>query len=165
MSQYNVTVANNNITITTATIDQTISVVPTSHALSLSRTGGQGSQGNSISGAEVNASNELIITISDSAGTVVNTINAGEIDISGNTITLDDLQNVDASSVDNGDTIVYNSSTSRWTTRKSSTDDISDIDNSLRAEGAILVYDSTTSKYKSTQLLNSSGTKIIGGTF
>ena len=165
MSQYNVTVANNNITITTATIDQTISVVPTSHALSLSRTGGQGSQGNSISGAEVNASNELIITISDSAGTVVNTINAGEIDISGNTITLDDLQNVDASAVDNGDTIVYNSSTSRWTTRKSSTDDISDIDNSLRAEGAILVYDSTTSKYKSTQLLNSSGTKIIGGTF
>ena len=165
MSQYNVTVANNNITITTATIDQTISVVPTSHALSLSRTGGQGSQGNSISGAEVNASNELIITISDSAGTVVNTINAGEIDISGNTITLDDLQDVDASAVDNGDTIVYNSSTSRWTTRKSSTDDISDIDNSLRAEGAILVYDSTTSKYKSTQLLNSSGTQIIGGTF
>lgn len=165
MSQYNVTVANNNITITTATIDQTVSVVPTSHSISLSRTGGQGSQGNSITGAVVNASNELIITISDGAGNVVNTINAGEIDLSGNTISLNDLQDVDSGTVDDGDTLVYSTSTSRWSTRKVSTDDISDINNAAKAEGAVLMYDSATSKYISTQLLNSSGTQIIGGTF
>jgi len=156
MSQYNVTVANNNITITAA---------PTAHSISLSRTGGQGTQGNSVTGATVNASNELIITISDSAGNVVNTVNAGLIDISGTTISLNELQDVDATAPAGGEAILYNGTTSRWTTRKSSTDDISDIDNAGKTEGAIMVYDSATSKYKSTRLLNSSGTQIIGGTF
>jgi len=46
-------------------------------ALSLSRVGGQGSKGNSVSNAQVNASGDLIITIVDASGATVQTINAG----------------------------------------------------------------------------------------
>jgi dipeptidyl aminopeptidase/acylaminoacyl peptidase len=156
MSQYNVTVSNNNINIT---------ATPVEHSISLSRTGGQGTQGNSISNAVVNASNELIITIVDSGNNVVNTINAGVIDTDGSSIELDTLLDVDATAPADGDALHYETTTSRWTTRKTSTDDISDIDNAGKTEGAVLLYDAASSKYKSTRLLNSSGTQIIGGTF
>lgn len=168
MSQYTVTVANNNIQITAA---------PVEHSISLSRTGGQGSQGpigntgptgsggNSITSAVVNASNELIITISDASGNVVSTTNAGTIDVTGGFIQIDELQDVDATGATDGDALLYDSSTSRWTTRKSSTDDIDDINNAGKTEGAVLMYDAATSKYISTHLLDSSGTQIIGGTF
>jgi dipeptidyl aminopeptidase/acylaminoacyl peptidase len=156
MSQYNITVSNNNIEITTE---------PREHSISLSRTGGQGTQGNSISNAAVNASNELIITIVDSGNNVVNTINAGVIDTDGSAIALDTLLDVDATAPADGDALHYETTTSRWTTRKTSTDDISDIDNAGKTEGAVLLYDASTSKYKSTRFLNSNGTQIIGGTF
>lgn len=48
--------------------------------LSLSRVGGQGSggvKGDSITEVSLNASNELVVTISNSVGTVVETINLG----------------------------------------------------------------------------------------
>ena len=156
MSQYNVTVSNNNINIT---------ATPVEHSISLSRTGGQGTQGNSISNAAVNASNELIITVVDSGNNVVDTINAGVIDVSGGLINLDELADVDATGPADGDALHFEQTTSRWTTRKTSTDDISDIDNAGKTEGAVLLYDTASSKYKSTRLLNSSGTQIIGGSF
>jgi dipeptidyl aminopeptidase/acylaminoacyl peptidase len=156
MSQYSVTVSNNNINIT---------ATPVEHSISLSRTGGQGTQGNSISNAVVNASNELIITVVDSGNNVVNTINAGVIDTDGSAIALDTLLDVDATAPADGDALHYETTTSRWTTRKTSTDDISDIDNAGKTEGAVLLYDASTSKYKSTRFLNSNGTQIIGGTF
>jgi hypothetical protein len=51
--------------------------------LSLSRTGGQGTQGNSISDAYIDSNNDFIIEISNASGTVVQTVNVGGGTIAG----------------------------------------------------------------------------------
>jgi hypothetical protein len=71
MSQYTVSVNNNEFLINTVVQDLN---------LSLSRTGGQGAQGNSVSDAYLDSNDNLIIEVSNAAGGVVQTINLGPID-------------------------------------------------------------------------------------
>lgn len=56
-----------------------IAVNGTGYDLSLSRTGGQGSKGDSITNVYVDANENLLVDISDSAGNVVSTVNLGSI--------------------------------------------------------------------------------------
>ena len=70
MSQYTVSVNNNEFLINTVVQDLN---------LSLSRTGGQGSSGNSVSDAYFDSNDNLIIEVSNAAGVVVQTINLGPV--------------------------------------------------------------------------------------
>ena len=70
MSQYTVSVNNNEFLINTVVQDLN---------LSLSRTGGQGSSGNSVSDAYFDSNDNLIIEVSNAAGGVVQTINLGPV--------------------------------------------------------------------------------------
>jgi len=74
MTTYTVSVNNNQYALNTVTQDIN---------LSLSRTGGQGTQGNSISNAYLDSNNDFIIEISNAAGTVVQTVNVGGGTIAG----------------------------------------------------------------------------------
>lgn len=73
MSNYSVSVNNGSFSINAET--QSI-------ALSLSRTGGQGAKGDSVSDIYLDNNNDLIVEISDGAGNVINNINLGQ----GNTL-------------------------------------------------------------------------------
>lgn len=59
--------------------DYAVELSSPSIAVSLSRVGGQGSKGDSVSDVYTNESNELIIEVSNSAGTLVDTYNLGTI--------------------------------------------------------------------------------------
>jgi hypothetical protein len=74
MTTYTVSVNNNQYALNTVTQDIN---------LSLSRTGGQGTQGNSVSNAYLDSNNDFIIEISNAAGTVVQTVNVGGGTIAG----------------------------------------------------------------------------------
>ena len=87
MSEYKVTVEQNSL------------------ALSLSRTGGQGAKGDSITRVYVDASNALFIVISDAAGNVISTTNVGSVSAA---FGIQDLTNVTISSASTGDTLQYN---------------------------------------------------------
>jgi len=52
----------------------------TTYSISLSRTGGQGSKGDSISNIYVNEANDFLVDISDSAGNLLQTVDVGNID-------------------------------------------------------------------------------------
>ena len=58
-----------------------VSLDSTEHKVSLSRTGTQGAKGDSISSVTLDASNHLIVTIVDGVGNVVQTIDAGLIEV------------------------------------------------------------------------------------
>ena len=137
---------------------------PVELALSLSRVGGQGSKGNSVSNAQINADGDLIITIVDALGATVQTINAGAA-TGATSVTINGISDVDAASPADTDTLHYDGGTSRWKTRKTTTNDIDDINNASKAEGALLVYNSTTSKYEATVQINNANTQINGGTY
>jgi len=60
-------------------IEMTLKRLGPDEKISLSRVGAQGSQGHSITNAVIDSENHLIITISDSQGNVVETIDAGSL--------------------------------------------------------------------------------------
>lgn len=150
---YTTTVSNNNVS---------ISVSNTEHSISLSRTGGQGARGDSVDSIYFDSEKNLLVDIVNSAGELVETINAGSLK---ERIDLIDLLDVDYESVTDGDFIIYSEDTQKFTTHTFTTSSISDIDNTNKTDGALLVYNGTTSKYTATTTLNNANTSIIGGLF
>jgi hypothetical protein len=152
MSRYTTTVDNNNISLT---IDKQ------EHTLSLSRTGGQGSKGDSVSNVVIDSNADLIITIVKADGTTYD-INAGNLE---STIDLGDLDDFEIVNEQQGDFLVYDSTASKFKNHQLTTSRVLDIDNTNKADGAVLVYDNTAQKYQATNRIEKSTTHIIGGSF
>jgi len=150
---YTTTVSNNNIS---------ISVSNTENSISLSRTGGQGAKGDSVDRIYFDSEKNLLVDIVNSAGTLIETINAGSLK---ERIDLIDLLDVDYSSVADGEFIVYEAGTQKFTTHTFTTTSVSDIDNTNKTDGALLVYNGTTNKYTATTEIENPNTSIIGGSF
>ena len=150
---YTTTVSNNNIS---------ISVSNTEHSISLSRTGGQGSRGDSVDRIYFDSEKNLLVDIVNSAGTLIETINVGSLK---ERIDLIDLLDVDYDAVADGDFIVYSAADQQFTTHTFTTSSVSDIDNTNKTDGALLVYNGTTEKYTATTSLDNANTSIIGGSF
>ena len=152
MSSYTTTVDNNNFSLT---IDKK------EHTLSLSRTGGQGSKGDSVTNAVIDANADLIITITKADGTTVD-VNAGNLE---STIDLGDLNDFEIVSAQEGDVLIFDSAASKFKNHQLTTSKVLDIDNTNKAEGAVLVYDAASAKYKATTRIEKQETLIIGGSF
>jgi len=134
--------------------------------LTLARTGGQGSKGNSITNAVIDASGDLQITISDASGSVVETINAGSVAFAINDVlSIHNMNDVTITAVSDGDIIQYDSDTSQFVNHTLTTSKISDVDNTNLADGTMYVYNGTTNKHTATNEINNSNTTIVGGTF
>jgi len=152
MSSYTTTVDNNNISLT---IDKK------EHTLSLSRTGGQGSKGDSVTGALINSDADLIITITKADGTT-EAVNAGNLET---TIDIGDIPDFDLTTMVEGDIFIYNDTDAKWNNHQLTTSKVLDIDNTGKAEGALLIYDNTAAKYVATTRIENAETIIIGGSF
>jgi len=151
-------------TITANTTSHSTSVSPVQYTVSLSRTGGQGSKGDSVTGASINDSGELEIVITDSAG-VSTTVNAGSIYGNAGGFNLVDLGDTEMPSPADQEAVIYDGATSKFVTRKSTTNDLSDIDNTNKVEGSFLVWSDADSNYKSTRRIDNQSTIISGGSF
>jgi len=162
MPSYKVNVSNNNITVDTSPIKHETKVTTTEYATSLSRVGGQGSKGDSISNVTLNANSEIVVTVSTSAGLVLNTYNLGTL---AGTINLDELEDVSLAGIIDGQVIQYDSETSTYVPHTLTTTSMTDIDNTNKTDGAVLLYDGVSSKYKATTQLNNANTYMIGGSF
>ena len=130
------------------------------YSISLSRTGGQGSKGDSVTDASI-VNGNIVFTITRGDGTTYE-INAGALAGQVDTSAISDIQTVN---LQDGDILQYNIATATYNNHQLTTSKILDIDNTGQQEGSFLVYDNTTSKYKSTTRLESSGTTLIGGSF
>jgi len=134
--------------------------------LTLARTGGQGSKGNSITNAVIDASGDLQITISDASGAVMETINAGSVVLAlDDAISIHSMNDVTLTAISDGDIIQYDGTTSQFVNHTLTTSKISDVDNTNLADGSMYVYNGTTNKHTATNELNNSNTTITGGTF
>ena len=153
MSEYRITTTNNQYSISYEGID---------YAVSLARVGSQGSQGNSITNITLDSStDELIFEITDSAGNV-STINAGSI---ASALNLDDINDVNTTTIADGQIIMYQSSTQTYIPHTLTTTSLTDVDNTGKTDGAVFVYDGASSKYKATTRVQNQNTEVIGGTF
>jgi hypothetical protein len=150
---YKTTVTNNAVTLT---------LTNPAHTLSLSRTGGQGAKGDSVTNVVINSSNELIVTVSNAAGVVTETINAGSIF---SNIDLVELADVLVTNIADGQYIAYDSATSKYKNHTLTTTKITDINNTGKTDGAMLIFNSSSSKYDATTQIDNANTAIIGGTF
>jgi len=148
---------------TTVTANQVnITLSKTNHTLSLSRTGGQGAKGDSVSSVVVNSANDLIITLVNGSGTIIEVVNAGNIFQNAKLQNLIDVENVNPS---DGDVLIYEGSSSTYKLHSFTTTNVTDIDNSGKTDGAMFLYDASSSKYKATTQINNANTVISGGTF
>ena len=142
--KYSITVSNSNITATLAQSTQT---------LSLARTGGQGSKGDSISNVYVDGSNNLLVDISNSGGDLLETINVGNIDL---LITSAVNAQVDAA-VGNGENTYITVSLSGETDAFDFTVElpmagITDVEVAGLSDGKVLAFNSTSSKWEPVDL-------------
>jgi hypothetical protein len=134
------------------------------YKINLARTGGQGSRGNSVTNATIDANHDLIITISDSAGNVVETINAGSTTPSLNEVTsINAMNDVTLTAVQSGDILQHDGT--QFVNHSLTTSKIADVDNTNLADGSLYVYNGTTNKHTATTQLNNSNTTITGGSF
>jgi hypothetical protein len=134
------------------------------YKINLARTGGQGSRGNSVTNATIDANHDLIITISDSAGNVVETINAGNITPSLEEVTsINAMTDVTITAIQSGDILQHNGT--QFVNHSLTTSKISDVDNTNLADGSLYVYNGTTNKHTATTQINNSNTTITGGSF
>lgn len=153
MSNYTVSVVDNKLSINVASVE---------YSVALSRTGPQGSKGDSITNITLDPStDELIFEITDSAGNV-SEINAGSIYAA---INLDDLNDVETATIADGQIVIYQSSTQRYVPHTLTTTSLTDIDNTSKEDGALFIYDGASSKYKATTTVQNQNIQIIGGTF
>ena len=136
------------------------------YALSMARTGGQGSKGNSVTNAVINSENDLIITVTDALGNTAETINAGSLTPQIEEIlAINALSDVTITDVADGDIIQYDGNTSQFVNHTLTTSKVIDIDNTNKEDGALLVYNGTTTKYTATTAINNPNTTITGGSF
>jgi hypothetical protein len=128
--------------------------------ITLSRTGGQGSKGDSVTNAEIDNNGNLIITVTAANGTTTE-INAGNLEAN---LQLNDLEGFTITNPEVGDVLLYGD-TNTFENHKLTTSKVLDIDNTGKEDGATLVYDSTAGKYQATSRIEKSTTQIIGGSF
>lgn len=152
MSQYRVTVNNNTITVDTSSV---------SYAVSQSRTGGQGTKGDSITNAAINNDGNLIVTITRADGTTYD-VDAGNIE---SNIQLTDLDEITLTNTQDGDVLIWNAADGEFQNHQLTTSKLLDVDNTNRADGALLVYDSTAQKYQATTRIEKATTTVTGGNY
>jgi hypothetical protein len=138
----------------------TMTVEQPSFVMSLSRTGGQGSKGDSLTNIQL-VDAEVIATITRADGTTYD-INAGSLD---DEFDIDNLSDFTISNVQDGDIVQYNSATSQFENHQFKTSKLTDVDNTNKEDGAVLVYDETAQKYQATNRIEKQTTYIIGGSF
>jgi hypothetical protein len=131
------------------------------YSVSLARTGGQGSKGDSVTNAFINADEELILEVTSSGGQVTQ-INAGNILTN---VALHDLSDVSLLHLQEGDYLAYDLSTQTFGNHQLTTSKLADIDNNSRSDGSVLVYNGLSAKYTATNQLNNPNTLIVGGNF
>jgi len=146
--------------ITGGTDTYNLSVTTQAHNVSLSRTGGQGAKGDSVSGSSINNDGELLLTISDGAGNFKETINAGSVN-SG--FQLSDLNDMQLTNETTGQILRFNGT--NFVNHTLTTTNVSDIDNTGKTDGALLIYDGSSSKYKATVDIDNANTFLKGGTY
>jgi hypothetical protein len=129
--------------------------------ISLSRTGGQGSKGDSVVGANIDANGDFIFTVLKSDGTTED-FNAGSLDENFN---IDQISDITLTNPQEGDVLIYDATGSDFKNHQLTTSKLLDVDNSGKEDGAVLVYDNTSSKYKATNRIEKETTHIIGGSF
>lgn len=153
MSNYTVSVVDNKIS---------INVTPVEYSVALSRTGSQGSKGDSITNITLDSTtDELIFEITDSLGNV-SEINAGIILSVSN---INDLNDVNTDTIEDGQVIAYQASTASYIPHTLTTTSLVDIDNTGKEDGALFIFDSNTSKYKATTTVQNQNIQIIGGAY
>jgi len=130
------------------------------YTISLSRTGGQGTKGDSVTSAAL-VSGDLILTITRSDGTTY-TSNAGRIS---ETLGIQDMNDVTLNNLADNAVLRYNATAGEWQNHQLTTSNITDIDNTNKEDGAVLVYDNTAAKYQATNRIEKQTTHIIGGSF
>jgi hypothetical protein len=138
----------------------TLDVDQHEYKVTLSRTGGQGSRGHSVTDVYLNEQRELLFDIEDSSGNLVETVNVGSME---DLVSMSDVATL--SSQVSGDILIYNSAAQTWNNHQLTTSKVLDIDNTNKTDGALLMYDGTTSKYKATTTLDNQNTIISGGNF
>lgn len=162
MSTYKVTVSNNNIKVDAATTSHKTTVSKVDYGLSLSRVGGQGSKGDTISNIEFDSSNNFVVTVTGADGSVASTYNLGPL---GNNTSLGNLADVNMTGVADDQVVQFDSSTSTFIPHTLTTTSLTDLDNAGKTDGAMLLYDGSSSKYKATTQLNNGNTFLIGGSY
>jgi hypothetical protein len=160
---YKLTTKGNKIEVSLTKNELVTQVDKLEYAVSLARTGGQGSKGDTITSAYIDPNNNLIIEVTSSGG-VVSTINAGTLSVS-ELYSLAELNDVSLSGLATGDVLIYNSDSQEFTNHKLTTSKVTDIDNTNKTDGALLVYKGSTQKYTATTTLDNANTAITGGYF
>jgi len=153
MTAYKTTVTANKVDIT---------LVKTNHTVSLSRTGGQGAKGDSVASIVFNSNNDIVVTMVNGAGEVIEVINAGNLF---QNVFMSNIQDVTSDTPSDGDILLYDGSASKYAPHSFTTTNVTDIDNSGKTDGAMFLYDASSSKYKATTQINNANTVISGGTF
>jgi len=161
MSTYKVSVSNNKIKVDATNTKHETKVTTLDYSASLSRVGGQGSKGDSVTNAVIDSNSDLIITVTKADGTTEE-VNAGNLETVVDVTLGDDFE---LSSLTEGDVLIYNGTDAKWNNHQLTTSKVLDIDNTNKAEGAVLVYDAATAKYISTTRIENAETLIIGGLF
>jgi len=140
--------------------DYTMTVEQPEFIMSLSRTGGQGSKGDSVTSVTT-VNGELVFTITRADGTTYES-NAGAI---GGAFSFNNLGDVSITTPSEGDVVIYDEVADEWKNHQLTTSKVLDIDNTNKEDGAVLVYDNTAQKYQATNRIEKETTYIIGGSF
>lgn len=162
MATYGVSVSNNNIKIDVTSVKNSVNVSTPKYSVSLARTGGQGSKGDSVTNAYIDSEDQLILEVSNSLGEVIETINAGTLV---NNLHMEDLRDVEFVALEDKDYLAYDLPSQTFVNHKLTTSRVLDIDNTNKQDGALLVYNGTTEKYTATRTLSNQNTTIIGGSY
>jgi len=136
-------------------------VEPIEYNVSLSRTGTQGTKGDSISNVYVDTNKNLVVEVSNSAGTVIETYSEALSEL----LRIIDLKDVSYETREDGDILIYDEEISAFTTHRFTTSNLRDVDDSARADGSILIFNGTAQKYKASLNIDNENFSIIGGTF
>lgn len=158
---YRTTLTQNEVKISFENPQFKTGVEPIEYNVSLSRTGTQGAKGDSVSDVYVDTNKNLIIEVSNAAGTVIETYSEALSELLG----IIDLTDVSYETKEDGDILVYDQEISAFTTHKFKTSNLRDVDDSARADGSILIFNGTSQKYKASQSIDNENFSIIGGTF
>jgi hypothetical protein len=158
---YKLTTKGNNLEVTLTKNELITTVEKPEYTISLARTGGQGSKGDSITNVYLNEEKYIVVEVTSSSG-VTTELFAGPLT---ETLSLDELTDVVVVEPKEGDFLSYDQTTETFKNHKLTTSRLADVDNTNKVEGALLVYSSSSEKYKATNQLNNSNTLILGGTF
>jgi hypothetical protein len=139
---YSISLSNNSIV-----IDST----NTNYEVTLARTGGQGSKGDSVVSAYVGVDNHLFIVIADGAGNIIEEIDAGNT-LGSINIGLNELNDVAINILGEGYFLIYNATANRWESKAVKVKDLSDVEVTTYTENDVLLYNAVDSKFNNHKL-------------